>query len=141
MNEGLAECEWISGGPSRPRTLIAPTKFDILARRTVTVTKADSHLQGDPSTVFVVAAESAFDHLVRQSTAGHCRWTAHESCVIRRSLQTVRARCRWVPHERVVVDALTKRHGDSITMLRLLRHGVLSIVDEDQELAMRKNVP
>ena len=33
---------------------------------------------------------------------------------------------------------LTKRHGNSVTMLRLLRDGVLSIEDEDQELAMRK---
>ena len=47
---------------------------------------------------------------------------------------TVRARCGCVPHERMVVDALTKRHGNSVTMLRLLRDGVLSIVDEDQEL-------
>ena len=38
----------------------------------------------------------------------------------------------------MVVDALTKRHGNSVTMLRLLRDGVLSIVDEDRELAMRK---
>ena len=53
-------------------------------------------------------------------------------------MQTLRARCRWVPHERMVVDALTKRHGNSVTMLRLLRDGVLSIVDEDRELAMRK---
>ena len=38
----------------------------------------------------------------------------------------------------MVVDALTKRHGNSVTMLRLLRDGVLSIVDEDRELAIRK---
>ena len=53
-------------------------------------------------------------------------------------MQTLRARCRWVPHDRMVVDAMTKRHGNSITLLRLLRDGVLSIVDEDRELAMRK---
>ena len=38
----------------------------------------------------------------------------------------------------MVVDALTRRHGNSVTMLLLLRDGVLSIVDEDRELAMRK---
>ena len=100
--------------------------------------KADSHLQIDPSTVCVIDAKSAFGHLVRESTGGHFRRTAQELCVIRRSMQTLRARCRWVPHERMVVDALTKRHGNSVTMLRLLRDGVLSIVDEDRELAMRK---
>ena len=80
---------------------------------TVTVMKADSHLQVHPSAVCVI-------------------------CVIRSSMQTLRARCRWVPHERMVVDALTKRRGNSITMLRQLRDGALSIVDEDQGLAMRK---
>ena len=53
-------------------------------------------------------------------------------------MQTLRARCRWVLQERTVVDALTKRLGNSVTMLQLLRDGVLSIVDEDQELANRK---
>ena len=100
--------------------------------------KEKRQLQIDPSTVCVIDAKSAFDHLVRESTGGHCRRTAQELCVIRRSMQTLRARCRWVPHERMVVDALTKRHGNSVTMLRLLRDGVLSIVDEDRELAMRK---
>ena len=37
----------------------------------MTVMKADSHLQIDPSTVCVVVAKSAFDHLVRESTGGH----------------------------------------------------------------------
>ena len=37
----------------------------------------------------------------------------------------------------MVVDALTKRRGNSVTMLQL-RDGVLSIVDEDGEPAMRK---
>ena len=52
-------------------------------------------------------------------------------------MQTL-ARCRWLPHERMVVDALTKRHVNSVTMLRLLRDGILPIVDEDQELAIRE---
>ena len=144
MSEGLAECEWISGvlesavyqdyEPSlhRRKSISPPVE------PTVTVMKADSHLQIDPSTVCVIDAKSAFDHLVRESTGGHCRRTAQELCVIRRSMQTLRARCRWVPHEQMVVDALTKRHANTITMLLLLRDGVVSIVDEDQELAMRK---
>ena len=38
----------------------------------------------------------------------------------------------------MVVDALTKSHWNSVTMLRLLRDGVLSSVDEDRELAITK---
>ena len=104
----------------------------------MTVMKADSHLQVDPSTVCVIDAKSAFDHLVREPTGGHYRRTAQEKCVIRRSVQTLMARCRWVPHERMVVDALTKRHENMVPMFRVLRDGVLSIVVEDRELAMRK---
>ena len=127
MSEGLAECEWISCvlesavyqdyEPSLHRR----KSISLPVEPTVTVMKADSHLQIDPSTVCVVDTNSAFDHLVRESTGGHCRRTAQELCVIRRSMQTLRARCRWVPHEWMVVDALTKRHGNSVTMLRLLR--------------------
>ena len=143
MSEGLAECEWISGvlesavyqdyEPSSQRR----KSISLQVEHTVIVMKADSHLQTDPSTVCVINAKSAFDHLVRESTGGHCRRTAQKMCVIRRSMQTLRARCRWVPHERMVVDALTKRHGNSVTLL-VGRDGVLSSVDEDRELAMRK---
>ena len=38
----------------------------------------------------------------------------------------------------MLVDTLKMRHGHSVTMLRLLRDAVLSIVDEDRELAIRK---
>ena len=48
------------------------------AEPTVTVMKAESHLQVDPSTVCVIDAKSPFDHLVRESTGGHCRRTAQE---------------------------------------------------------------
>ena len=121
MSEGLAESEWISGvlesavcqdyEPSLHRR----KSISLPVEPTATVMKADSHLQIDPYSVCVIDAKSAFDHLVRESTGGHCRRTLQESCVIRRSIQTLRARCRWVPHERMVVDALTKRHG---TVLR-----------------------
>ena len=139
MSEGLAECEWIGGvlesaifqdyEPSLHRR----KSISLPMEPTVTVMKADSHLQIDPSTVCVIDAKSAFDHVVRESTGGHCRRTGQEFCVIRRSMQTL-----WVPHERMVVDALTKRHGNRVTMLRLLRDGVQSIVDEYRELATRK---
>ena len=93
MSEGLAECEWISGvlesavyqdyEPSLHRR----KSISLPVEPTVTVVKADSHLQIDPSTVCIIDAKSAFDHLVRESTGGYCRRTAQELCVIRRSMQ------------------------------------------------------
>ena len=55
------------------------------AEPTVTVMKADSHLQVDPSTVCVIDAKSPLDHLVGESTGGQCRRTAQELCA--RSMQ------------------------------------------------------
>ena len=83
MSEGLAECEWISGVGEGNR-------YPLPTDPTVTVMKADSRLQVDPSTVCVIDAKSAFDHRVRESTGDHCRLTAQELCVIRRSMQTLR---------------------------------------------------
>ena len=70
-SEGLAECEWISGvlesavyqdyEPSLHRR----KSISLPVEPTVTVMKADSHLQSDPSTVCVIDAKSAFDHLLR----------------------------------------------------------------------------
>ena len=103
MSEGLAECEWISGvlesavyqdyEPSLHRR----KSISITVEPTVTVMKADSRLQVDPSMVCVIDAKSAFDHVARESTGGLRRRTAQELCVIRRSMRTLRARCRWVP--------------------------------------------
>ena len=94
MSEGVAECEWISGVLE---SALYQDYEPLLHRRkstslpvepTVTVMTVDSHLQIDPSTVCVIDAKSAFDHLVRESTGGHCRRTAQELCVVRRSMQT-----------------------------------------------------
>ena len=79
MSEELVECECISGAlesaiyqdhePSLHRRNSTP----LPAEPTVTVMKADSHLQVDPSTVRVIDAKSAFDHLVREPTADGLR--------------------------------------------------------------------
>ena len=76
MSEGLAECEWISGvlesavyQDSEP-SLHRRKSVSLPVEPTVTVMEADSHLQIDPSTVCVIDANSAFDHLVRESTGG-----------------------------------------------------------------------
>ena len=147
ISEGLAECEWISGVlesavyQDYEPTLHRRKSISLPEEPTVTVMKANSHLQIDQSTVCVIDAKSAFDHLVRESTGGRCRRTAQELCVIRRHMQTLNARCRWVPHERMVVDALTKRHGNSVTMLRLLRDGVLVNRGRRSRAGDEKSVP
>ena len=41
------------------------------------------------------------------------------------------------PHDSMIVDAFTKRHGNSVTM-KFLRSRQISIVDEDKEVANRR---
>ena len=62
---------------------------------------------------------------------------AQELYVIRRSMQTLRANCRWAHHDSTIADVLTKRHGNSVSMM-FLRSGQFSIVDEDKEVASRR---
>ena len=98
MSEGLAECEWITAIYQDYEPSLHQGKSTLLpAEPTVTVMSRLTR----PRCVCVIDAKSAFDLLVRESTGGHCRRTAQELCVIRRSMQTLKARCRWVPHERM----------------------------------------
>ena len=100
MSEGLAEGEWIRGVlesavyrdcDRRPCT----DDFQFMLLPTVTVMKADSAIHLDASIVCTVNATSACDHLIRESTSGHCRRTAEELCVLRRKhMQAFRAKCR-----------------------------------------------
>ena len=42
------------------------------------------------------------------------------------------------PHDSMIADALTNRRGNSVTMLKFVKTGQLSIVDEEKELAERQ---
>ena len=55
-------------------------------------------------------------------------------------LKTLWAKRRWAFHDGVIADALTKRDGNSVTMWKTFGTGHLSIVDEDKELANRRQL-
>ena len=92
----------------------------------VTVMKGDSAIHLDPSIVCIVDAKSAFDHLIRESSGGHGRRTAEGLCVFRRSMQALRVKRRCVP-DSMIADALTKRHGNSVTTLKFLKRTTFCI--------------
>ena len=86
MSEGLAECEWISGVlesavyQDYEPPLNRRKSISLPVEPTVTVMKADSHLQIDPSTVCVIDAKSAFDiwyenrrEVIAHGQQGACR--------------------------------------------------------------------
>ena len=136
MSAGSAECDAVREVLESPiyrdynPTLHRRRSINQPDEPIVTVTEADNAIHLDLSTVCVVDAKSAFLHSIRESTDG-------EFCFVRRSMQASRAKCRWVPHDSMIADALTKRRGNSVTMLKFVKTGQLSIVDEDKELAER----
>ena len=92
VREGLAECKWIRGVlesavyrdcDRRPCT--DDVQFNFLP--TVTVMKANSATHFDPSIVCVLSTPRVpLDHLIRESFGCHCRRSAEELCLFRRSI-------------------------------------------------------
>ena len=138
MSEGSAECDPVREVLESPiyrdydPTLHQRRSVNLPDEPTVTVTVADSAIHLDLSTACVVDAKKAqfftrfdnqrMDNFV--SSVGACR----------RHVPTVAGG----PHDSMIADALTKRHGNSVTMLKFVKTGQLSIVDEDKELAERQ---
>ena len=54
-------------------------------------------------------------------------------------MHTLRYKCLLVPRDSMIADVLTKRHGNSVTMLKFFDTGCLSIVHEEEELPNRHN--
>ena len=111
MSEGSAECDAVRGVLESPiyrdhdLTLHRRRSINLPDEPTVTVTKADSAIHLELSTVCVVDAKkriSSLDSRINDS---------------------------------MIADALTKRRGNSVTMLKFVKTGQLSIVVEDKELA------
>ena len=87
MSEGLAECEWTSGvlesalhqdyEPSlhRRKSILLP------AEPTVTIMKADSHLQVDPSTVCVLSMRKVPSIIWYESRLEVIAGGQHKNCV------------------------------------------------------------
>ena len=93
--------------------------------------KADSAIHVDPSTVCIVDARSAFDHL---------SLSLNSSRTLRHPPEHADLTCQiplgglW-QYDRRCID---QRHGNSVTLLlKFLKTGQLS-VDEDKELAERR---
>ena len=125
MSGGLADSKWILGVSETAvyqdyeiplhRRIMITLSVEPKVTAMTTDNCRPNRPQGAPSMRNVLLSI-----LVRESTGGYCRRTVQELWVIRRSMQTLKGRSRWVPHERMVIDALTKRHRNSITMLRPL---------------------
>ncbi|CAK9017487.1 Retrovirus-related Pol polyprotein from transposon RE1 (Retro element 1) (AtRE1) [Includes: Protease RE1 [Durusdinium trenchii] len=87
--------------------------------------EADQELRHNVS---IVDAKSLYDHLSRETTGiASDKRTALEMQVIRQALAETKTQIKWVPHPSMIVDSLTKRHGNVAPLIQLLRSGVLEV--------------
>ena len=53
-------------------------------------------------------------------------------------MRLLQARCRWIPHHQMPADGLTKRNGNTVTLIDLMRRGAFRLTDESSELVARE---
>ena len=84
--------------------------------------------------VGIVDAKSLFDHLSKETVGTTSdKRTALEMQVIRQALAETGTQIRWVPHPSMVVDALTKRSGNTTPLFELLETGVMSLIGSNKK--------
>ena len=87
---------------------------------------SDEELKGG---VGIVDAKSLYDHLSKETVGiTSDKRTALEMQVIRQTLSETGTNVKWVPHPSMIVDALTKRHGNLSPLIELLESGVMNLV-------------
>ena len=99
------------------------------------MTTAKSEL---PQLLAVSDSKSLFDNMVREQFTAAEKRAALEIAVIRDSLRSLGGSARWVPHELNCSDCLTKKKGNSQSLLQLLHSGRYRLIIEEQELQRRK---
>ena len=102
------------------------------------ILKTDSPLELDPMTVPVVDAKSLFDHLAKEACGTKCKMTALELAVIRQSMEKQCGRCRWIPHGEMLMDTLTKKNGNGVPLLKVMKTGMWKISSETSEMEARR---
>ena len=110
----------------------------------VAVLREDCMLKKPVSQCCITDAKSLFDSLSKQHpNSRQDRRTAVELAIIIEGMKKAKAVLRWTPHPRMWADCLTKDDlGKSNGALeQLLRSSKLCLWDEEQELAVRKQVP
>ena len=88
----------------------------------------------------VTDAKSLCDSLLKEHPSGkQDRRSSLELAIILRDLQETRSMVKWVPHQKMTVDALTKADPMKASGAtdHFLKTGFLSLVDIQQELALR----
>ena len=79
--------------------------------------------------ICLIDAKSLYDHLSKETVGiAEDRRTAIEMQVIRQSLCETGTSVKWIPHTKMVVDCLTKRHGNREPLRELLSTGSLNLM-------------
>lgn len=89
----------------------------------------------------VTDAKSLYDCILKEHPSGkQDRKASLELAIIVKDLQDTKSMVKWVPHQKLIVDTLTKddiERGNG-ALLMFLKSGMLSFVQEDEELKNRR---
>eukprot|EP00435_Cladocopium_sp_Y103_P039402 s1944_g10.t1 len=87
----------------------------------------------------IVDAKSLYDLLINETTGGNDRRTALDVQVLREELKELEGKIRWIEHLQMPADCLTKKHGRTEPLRKLLLEGTFGITEEATALSERKN--
>eukprot|EP00913_Durusdinium_trenchii_P030436 g28511.t1 len=140
LSRGLAELSWTV----TVRNEFTTEAFDMrrweeaLRKHRMSALVSESSERALAENLSIVDAKSLFDHLSKETVGTtNDKRTALEMQVVRQMLAETRTAIKWVPHPQMVVDCLTKRHGNIQPLLQLLHEGVLRLREETDT---KKNV-
>jgi hypothetical protein len=87
----------------------------------------------------IVDAKSLYDLLVNDTYGVNDSRTYLEIQVLREELKELEGKIRWIEHLQMPADVLTKKHGRSEPLRKLLLEGTFGITEETTTLSERKN--
>eukprot|EP00913_Durusdinium_trenchii_P000800 g747.t1 len=132
LSRGLSELSWTV----TVRNEFTNEAFDMrqwevsLRKQRLSALVSESSERALAENLSIVDAKSLYDHLSRETIGTtNDKRTALEMQIIRQTLAETRTQIKWVPHPKMIVDSLTKRHGNAAPLLQLLREGVLRLTD------------
>jgi len=139
MSEALADSEWVASWIGLCKDLEYDLRKRHLLNREIKIACLSTcHDYSELDLATITDAKSLYDNLMQEQYTGAEKRAALEICVIRDSLETLGGRARWVPHDRNPSDCFTKLHGNVESLLKLMREGSYTLVDEVDEMAQRK---
>ena len=88
----------------------------------------------------IVDAKSVYDSGIKEGAQAADRYMALEVAIAKDRADGLGVQLRWVEHQSMIVDLLTKFHGNPQALYSLLKSGFYKITVEDNKLTERADL-